>query len=138
MSALQQDRNTKEIYCNVPAIHRVRSMGSEQVYAGSICAVNARGVAVPASDSAGLVVIGRCETYLSNGKIIAKSGAFVYDCSGNTNEALTEADLNHVVYILDDHTVGKNGGTNKIPAGVLRDIISPTEVVVEIGNLAIF
>ena len=137
MAALQQDRNTKEIYCNAPAIHRIRSMGKTQVYAGSICAVNSEGAAVPAADEAGLVVLGRCETYLSHGKIIAKSGVFIFDAATDGSEKLSDTDINHIVYVLDDHTVGKTGGTNHIPAGVLRDIVSSTEVAVEIGNLAI-
>ena len=49
-------------------------------------------------------------------------------------EKLTAADINRTVYVIDDHTVGKTGGTNHIPAGVLREIDADSQVVVEIGN----
>ena len=59
---------------------------------------------------------------------------FKYD-NGTSTEALALTELNKTVYVIDDHTVGKVGGTNKVPAGVLRDIDSDGQIIVEIGNL---
>lgn len=134
MSALSSPRNTKEIYCNAAAFHRVLTPAANTtVHPGSICALNSSGKAVPASDTAGLTAVGRCEEMLHDGRVIAKSGVFIFD-NGTGSEALSIADLNHTVYVLDDHTVGKAGGTNSIVAGVLRDVISASELAVEIGN----
>ena len=134
MAALTSARDTKEVYCNALCIHRVKTLATgTSVYTGSICAVNSSGNAVPASDTAGLVVIGRAEAFVSDTKLIAKSGVFIYDNATST-EALTVADINKKVFVIDDHTVGKTGGTNKIPAGTMRDILPDGGIVVEIGN----
>ena len=89
-----------------------------------------------ASDSPGLIVLGRAEGFAADGRIIIKSGMFKYD-NGTEGEKLGEQDINHIVYVVDDHTVGKNGGTNRIPAGVLREIDSDGLLIVEVGNLAL-
>jgi len=137
MSALSAARNTREVYCNASAIHRVKEVAaSTTIYPGSICAVNASGKAVPASDTAGLIVIGRCEEVLTGGRIIAKSGVYVFD-NGASTEALDATDINAKVYVVDDHTVGAVGGTNSIVAGVMRDILPDGGIVVEIGNQAL-
>lgn len=134
MSALTAPRNTREVYCNAVAIHRVATpAASTTIYPGSICALNSSGKAVPASDTAGLVVIGRCEEVLSDGRIVAKSGVYVFD-NGTSTEALAVSDINKKVYALDDQTVGKIGGTNKIVAGILRDVLASGELVIEIGT----
>ena len=66
--------------------------------------------------------------------MIAKSGVFKFDNAAGEDEKLTAADINKAVYIIDDHTVGKVGGTNRIRAGVLREIDADSQVVIEIGN----
>lgn len=133
MAALTGARNTREVYCNSLCIHRIKNKGSQDVHLGGICAIDSSGNVVPASDTEGLVVIGRAEAVVPEGKIIVKSGVFIYN-NGTSTEALGAGDINKKVYIVDDQTVGKIGGTKKIVAGVLRDIISTTEVAVEIGN----
>ena len=55
----------------------------------------------------------------------------------NTREVFCNAlNLHRVKEIAEGSVihVGKNGGTNKIPCGILRDILSSTEVIVEVGN----
>ena len=137
MSALNAPRNTREVYCNAATIHRVAAAAANTtVYPGSICALNSSGKVIPASDTASIIVIGRCEEVLADKRIVAKTGVFLFD-NGTSTEALSAADINKKVYVIDDHTVGKVGGTNKIPAGVLRDILSSGELVVEIGTLAL-
>lgn len=134
MAALTSERNTREVYCNALNLHRVKEIAdSTSIYTGAIVAVNSSGKAVPASDAAGTVVLGRAEAFTANNKVITKSGVFIYD-NGAGDEALSAAQINKLVYVLDDHTVGKVGGTNKIPCGILRDVVSATEVIVEIGN----
>lgn len=138
MSALTANRNTPEILCHAQKLHRLKTIKSgSTMYVGSIGAISsATGKAEPASDSANLIVVGRVEGFSATGKIIMKSGVFKYD-NGTSTEALTYADLNKTVYVIDDHTVGKVGGTNKIKAGVLRDIDEDGQVVVELGTLVL-
>lgn len=134
MAALTSERNTREVFCNALNLHRVKEIAEGSViHPGAIVALNAAGKAVPASDTANLVVIGRADAFTVNGKIIVKSGMFIYD-NAASGDALGAADINSIVYVVDDHTVGKNSGTNKIPCGILRDILSSTEVIVEVGN----
>ncbi len=135
--ALTANRNTKEVYCNAECIHRVRPVAEgTAVYTGSIVAVNSSGYACPAADTEGLVVLGRCEDILPGNRVIIKSGVFVFNNSTASGQTLTAADINREVYVIDDETVGKTSSGN-IVAGVLREIISPAEVVVEIGNQSI-
>ena len=84
-----------------------------------------------------LIVIGRAEGFTADGRVIAKSGVFKFDNASAEAEKLTHADINKTVYAIDDHTVGKAGGTNKIKAGILREIDADSQVIVEIGNQVI-
>lgn len=134
MSALTSARNTKEIYCNATTLHRVCSPAqNSSPQPGGICALDSNAKAVPASDSADLVVIGRCEEILPDGRVIAKTGVFLYE-NGTGTEKLELTDVNKIVYALDDQTVGKIGGNHRIAAGILRDVTASGEVAVEIGT----
>ena len=75
--------------------------------------------------------------FTADGRVIAKSGVFKFDNASAEAEKLTHADINKTVYAIDDHTVGKAGGTNKIKAGILREIDADSQVIVEIGNQVI-
>ena len=138
MAALTANRNTQEILCHSQKFRRIRSVKSGcTLYVGAIAAVDGTtGKAQGASDTAGLIVLGRAEGFAADGRIIIKSGMFKYD-NGTSTEALGQADINHIVYVVDDHTVGKVGGSNAIPAGVLREIDSDGMLIVEVGNLAL-
>ena len=137
MTALNQARNTAELH--VGAIHynfeREVADGST-VYAGSIAAQNSSGKAVPASDTANLVVLGRAEaTVGAGGNLVIRTGVFLFD-NGTSSEELTAADIGAAAYIVDDHTVGKIGGTNHIPAGIVIDVTADG-VAVEITPAAL-
>lgn len=136
MAALTSNRNTPEILCHAQKFHRIVNIKTgTTLYAGSIAAVStSTGLAEPAADASGLAVVGRVEGFTSDGRAIIKSGVFKFD-NGTSAEALGLESLNKTVYALDDHTVGKVGGTSKIKAGILRDIDSDGQVIVEIGTL---
>lgn len=123
MSALTQARNTAELHIGAPHYNFEREVASENtVYAGSIAAQNSSGKAVPASDTANLVVLGRAEgSIAAGGKVLIRTGAFLFD-NGTSSEELSSADIGAAAYIVDDHTVGKVGGTNHIPAGIVIDV----------------
>ncbi len=137
MAALSQARNTAELH--VGALHynfeREVADGST-VYAGAIAAQNSSGKAVPASDTANLVVLGRAEaTVAAGGKVLIRTGVFLFD-NGIGSEALTAADIGDAAFVVDDHTVGKVGGTNKVPAGIVIDVTAEG-VAVEITPNAV-
>lgn len=132
MSSLTDKRDTREILCGSLSYSRKIEIASGAViYTGAVTAVNASGKAVPASDTAGLTVAGICEG-CADGFASLRSGVFLLD-NGSSAEQLSVSDIGKVVYALDDHTVGKRGGTNRVRAGILRDV-TPQGVCVEIGN----
>ena len=136
MAALTEGRNTVEILANVTHYTYGREVADGAVvYAGSIAAQNGSGKAVPASDTAGLVVLGRAEATVSNGeKVVIRTGVYLFD-NGTSSEELTAADIGAAAYVLDDHTVGKVGGSNGIVAGIVVNVTAEG-VAVEITPTA--
>jgi hypothetical protein len=137
MTALSENRNTTEVACNAMNIHREYIVeDGNTIYAGSIVAVNSSGKAVPASDTAGLLVAGRSESSKSAGeKVKCKSGVFIL--ANSTGNPLADKDhLNNLCYIEDDQTAGSAGGSNNIKAGVFRGVDPDgAGIMVEIGNI---
>ena len=121
MAKLTDCRNTTEIYTGgMKYIYR-RTAGAE-ILAGALVAQNSSGEAVPAADAFGLVILGRAENSASAGEGVAvKRASFIYD-NGEGAEALTVADIGKECFALDDATVGKTGGTNKVKAGIVLDV----------------
>ena len=73
MAALTEPRNTRELH--VGAVHysyEREVAASATVYAGALAAQDASGNAVPASDAAGLVVLGRAEDDIKALKIVVR------------------------------------------------------------------
>ena len=137
MAALSQARNTAELHVGALHYNFEREVASDNtVYAGGIVAQNSSGKAVPASDTANLVVLGRAEaTVGAGGKVVIRTGVFLFD-NGTSSEELTAADIGAAAFIVDDHTVGKIGGTNHIPAGIVIDVTADG-VAVEITPAAL-
>ncbi len=122
MATLTEARNTRELHVGAVKYNYDREVASGTIYAGALAAQNADGKAAPASDTAGLVVLGRAEATVGAGEtLVIRRGAFLFD-NGTSTEALTVADIGAVCYVVDDHTVGKVGGTNAVPAGVVMDV----------------
>jgi len=134
MSALTEERNTLSAIGRIGYMREVAT--SNTVYAGAIVAQNSDGKAVPASDATGLITLGVAENTTAAGKNVAvTTGMFILD-NGTSAEALAVTDIGATAYALDDHTVGKLGGTYKIPVGVVLDVRSEG-VVVEINPCAL-
>ena len=121
MSKLSENRNTPELHVDAVKYHYERTADGE-IYAGSLVGQNSAGNAVAAADTANLVILGRAENSAVAGeKVVAKKGCFLFE-NGEGSEALTVADIGKDCYIVDDQTVGKIGGTNKIKAGKVIDV----------------
>lgn len=132
MSALNAPRNTREIYCGgINYSRKLEIAEGRTVYPGGMIAINANGKVVPASDTAGTIVIGICDAVFNRFAYI-RSGTFRLE-NGKGNEALTRQDIGRYVYALDDQTVGKLGGKNSVVAGVLMNI-DENQAIVSIGN----
>ena len=92
------------------------------LYAGGIGAVNAAGDVVPASDAAGLKVVGRIEEYVDNSGgaagdkavVLRRGRAFWY--KNSATNAVAKANLHGLtaLYIEDDETISTATGTNSI------------------------
>ena len=137
MAALSQERNTAELHVGAIHYNFEREVASDStVYAGAIAAQNSSGKAVPASDTANLVVLGRAEATVGAGNILViRTGVFLFD-NCTSSEELTTADIGAAAYVVDDHTVGKVGGSNHIPVGIVIDVTADG-VAVEITPAAL-
>jgi hypothetical protein len=138
MSALTANRNTRELLCGAMNLHRRFPVkDGEVIYAGSIVAIDSNGEALPAADSSGLIAVGIANEYVDNTDdgeyVTCKSGVFCLNNSSG-NACTNGANLNNLIYIEDDQTVGTSGGSNSIKAGAMRYVDS-NGVWVEIGNI---
>lgn len=120
MAALTKDRNTPRRAGERLALPVA---AATTIYAGALVARNASGDAVPAANTAGLVVVGRAEAQADNSAgaagalmVEVQTGLFAYAHAG-----LTRADIGKTVYVADDQTVTLTPG-NRVVAGVLVDV----------------
>lgn len=121
--ALTQDRNTTER--TGAAVSRPVAAGAK-LFAGGMGAINAAGNIVPASNTAGLKVIGRIESAVDNTAGVAgdqsvtlKRGVFHY--ANSAASALTFADIGTNALVEDDGIVAK-AAINNVVAGKIIDI----------------
>ena len=76
-----------------------------------------------------LTVLGRAENTAESGETVRiRTGKFIFE-NGASAEALAVTDIGATAYALDDQTVGKAGGTNKIKAGTVLDVTTAGVVV---------
>lgn len=105
------------------------TQGSNVIYAGSIVAVNASGVAVAASDATGLKVVGKAEAFSDNTgaaydsakTIKVRRGVFRWENGGS----LTITSIGNLAYVADDQTVTTAASAAyDIVAGIIVDVDS--------------
>jgi hypothetical protein len=101
--------------------------GSNVVYRGAMVAVDANGVAVSASDAAGLRVIGRSSRQQDNTgsgyddelMLVVERGVFAWENGG----VFTRANIGDLAFVEDDETVTTAAlATYDIIAGVIVDV----------------
>lgn len=116
--ALNSVRDTSERQLRIRVL-----TAAAPIFAGALVAINADGKAVPASDTAGLRVLGRAEhTVAAAENLRIASGVFRYE-NGASGAALAAADTGTAAVVVDDETVGKTS-TNKIAAGIVAEVAS--------------
>lgn len=119
MAALTKDRNTR-VRAQGTNRHRTRKLGAVKVYKGGVAAVNTLGFLVPASDTAGLKVVGLFDETVDN------SGGAAGDKEASYTTGI-EVELDHagvivqatlIAVVADDQTVTTTAvATNDVPVG---------------------
>ena len=134
MAALTKDRDTvRKEGVEIP----VPMAASTKVYAGSGVCTNATGYAVPAVDTAAFFSAGVAQEQVDNsagadGALnvrVRRHGCHKFAASG-----ITQADIGKKVYWVDDQTVALST-TNSVLAGVIDEVISATEVYVDVDRI---
>lgn len=116
--ALTKNRDTREI---AGALVRLTVKTGATIYAGALVAVDSTGYAVPASDAAGLKVVGRAEHQAAAGQpVMVKRGVFLYN--NKTGDKVTAAHIGGYCYAADDETVQGAANTNEVVAGIVRGV----------------
>lgn len=136
MAALTRDRNTPE---RTGDKFGFPVAASTTIYAGSICALNASGYAVPGSTSTTLIAVGRAEEQIVNSgsagavSVPVKRGVFRVGNSASA-DLISRANIGSNCYIVDDQTVALTSGTStRSVAGVIVDV-DDSGVWVRIGK----
>lgn len=99
-----------------------------KLFAGTLAATNAAGNLVPASDTAGLKVMGRVEETVDNsagaaGDLRANIGRGVYKFNNSATAAVDPDDIGKAALVEDDNTVAETT-TNSIKAGLILEVES--------------
>lgn len=118
MAAATKSIDTPELSRDIVALPIA---ANTTIFAGTLVAVDSNGRAVPASDTAGLRVIGRAEEEKTCGPaagaelVIVKRGIFRF--GNSATDAVDANDLGKTCFVEDDNTVSETGGTHKVRAG---------------------
>lgn len=125
MAALLKDRNTK--MTDPGRLNTGPVLAATQIFKGALVAATAAGFVVPASDTAGIVVLGIAQFGVDN--LLGGSGDL--DCTfqkgtaelGTLGTVVDQADFGRPVFVSDDNNVEKTGGVaNNIIAGILEKL----------------
>lgn len=99
------------------------------IFAGTLVAVGATGLAQPAADAAGLLVKGRALAEVDNrngddGALEIAVGLGIHRYANSATHALARAGLPAatVAYVENDQTVGSAVGSHGIAAGLVYDV----------------
>lgn len=125
MVALTKDRNTKSRLGDARAEPMAATV---KVFAGGILMRNAAGFVTKGATATGAVGIGIATDTVDNpgaagaATVICVAGIFAFANSA-AGDAIAQADVGKVCFIVDDQTVAKtNGGNTRSPAGIVDGI----------------
>lgn len=132
--ALAKDRNT--IY-KKGGLVVVPVAASAVIYAGALVVANSSGFAAPGSVATTLTYLGRAEEAVNNASgsngdksvQVLRGKAFLWKNSGA--DAVTQASMGKVCYIVDDETVAATNGTSSRSAAGIVIGVDSTGVWVE-------
>jgi hypothetical protein len=125
MANLTKDRNT--LAKTQGTINTWKLAASAKIYAGSMVAINTAGYAVRGVNTADFRIAGRAEEQVDNStgsagdkSIRVEEGVYKWN-NATAGDAVTQAEIGHPVYVLDDNTVTKTAG-NGVVAGIALQI----------------
>lgn len=126
MSATTVDRNTSARAFEDTALGVA---AATKLVAGAMGARNASGLAVHASDAAGLIVLGRISAEYDNsagsaGDLEAVIVPGIYLWENDSGTAITAASIGAPCYVLDNQTVSGDPGDHGVIAGIVRGVTS--------------
>jgi hypothetical protein len=124
ITAASENRNTPETQGR-SYLGEFTVKDAAHIYTGAMVALDTTsGEVEPAADAANLVVLGRATAEVDNADdglgVLVEQGIFRYANSGSN--ALARTDIGSVCYVEDDLTVGSDGGTNDVVAGLVYDV----------------
>lgn len=137
---LTADRNTQMTDGELISV----PMAAVKVYAGGLVAANATGYATPGAVSTALTYLGRAEETVDNSAgnpgdktvLVRRGKAFKFANSGA--DAVTQASLGKLCYIVDDLTVAlTNGNGTRSPAGIVLAVDTDGVLVGEAGHASL-
>ena len=126
MAALAKDRNTPRREGDVIS---VGVKAATKIYAGSLVARAGTGYAVPGSEAATLVALGRAEALADNSsgasgdiQVTVRRGTFRWENSAG-GDKIGKGDIGNDCYIVDDETVAKtHNGNARSKAGKILGV----------------
>lgn len=132
MAALSTDRDTIEMaqFGDAVASRAIPQEGATTLHAGALVMTSASGHAAPGAAATGRVALGRCQKRSVNagadGAATAEVKPGVYKWNNSAaGEAVTQAEVGKVCYIVDDNTVGKTDAVGTLsPAGKVVQVDS--------------
>jgi hypothetical protein len=128
MTALTMDRNTEY---SLGDLLSVPVAATARIFAGSLVCIGADGYAVPAADTAGLLLAGVATAQADNRNgadgdlsvVVRRRGRFRF----GSGSALDQSSLGAKAYALDDQTIALTGdATNHVAAGVIDKVEGST------------
>lgn len=129
MVALTKDRNTKSRIGDARAEPMAAAV---KIFAGAIVMRNAAGFVTKGATATGAVGIGVAHETVDNtggagaAKVLCVAGIFGF-ANTAAGDAIVQADVGKVCFIVDDQTVAKtNGGNTRSPAGIVDGIEGAT------------
>lgn len=126
MTALAADRDTSRKYGEN---FEFGVKAATVIYAGSLVALDANGLAVPGATATTLKAVGRAEARADNSggadnaiSADVRRGVFSFGNSAAADE-IALSDVGATCYIVDDQTVAKtDGSSSRSAAGIIRDV----------------
>lgn len=120
--AASQDRNFR-VKGESPEWDSYKVKGSTTIYLGTMVAIGTDGYAIPAADAASLKVVGVAQDHIANtggdGAKRVRAAKCVATMANSVSNAATIVQLGGTVYVEDDQTINKDGGSHTVAAGKL-------------------
>jgi len=142
MTALAKDRKAPQYDtpdATIPRLVNLPVAAATTIYAGSMCASDAAGNAVPATASTAIKLWGRAETQVANTgaagakRIDVRPGVFAFVNSGAGADLIAAADVGKLCYAADDNVVALTNAGGRPVAGLIFPFDPNNTAAVQVG-----